>query len=320
MKAIRFDAPGDESVLYVADVASPSLDDHSVRVAVHATAVNRADLLQRRGLYPPPSGASDILGLECAGEIMEVGGEVASWRVGDRVMALLPGGGYAEEATVHSGSLMAVPGVLSYEEAGALPETFLTAFLNIFLIGGVKRGDSVLVHGGGSGVGTAAIALCREAGVRIMVTAGSDEKCRRCVEIGADRAINYRNEDFVAVARGVDLILDPVGGAYLTRNLEALGVGGRLVVIATMEGSVADLDLGILMAKRLRIIGSTLRSRSSEEKSEIIRQFIDQFGAALIAGRLRPVIDGVFPLEKAGEAHRLMRDGSHFGKIALKVR
>ncbi|MGH7858057.1 MAG: NAD(P)H-quinone oxidoreductase, partial [Candidatus Binatia bacterium] len=297
-----------------------------LRIRVRATAVNRADLLQRGGMYPPPPGASPVLGLECAGEVAEVGSAVSGWKPGDRAMALLAGGGYAEEVVVHAGSAMHVPDCLSDAEAGAMPEVFLTAFLNLFLLGEVPAGGSVLVHGGGSGVGTAAITLCREAGVRILVTAGTAEKCRRCREHGADAAIDYREEEFADVVRqttggrGVDVVLDPIGGSYLAANLASLAIGGRLVVIGLTGGARAELDMASLLLRRLRVIGSTLRARPVEEKAAIVRAFLERFGEALTGGRLRPVIDRELPLERAADAHRVVQASEHFGKVVLRVR
>jgi putative PIG3 family NAD(P)H quinone oxidoreductase len=325
MRAIVFDHPGDESVLHLGDVPSPTLGPDDLRIRVRATAVNRADLMQRQGLYPPPPGASAILGLECAGEVGEVGANVTGWTRGDRVMALLPGGGYAEEATVDAGSAIPVPSVLSDIEAAAFPEVFLTAFLNIFLLGAPPPKGSVLVHGGGSGVGTAAITLCREAGLRVIVTAGSDEKCRRCREHGADVAINYRDGDFATAVRestggrGVDVVLDSIGGRYLSSNLSSLAVGGALIVIGLIGGARGEIDLAALLMKRLRVIGSTLRGRPVAEKASIVRAFEARFGEALRAGRLRPVVDRVLPLANAAEAHRIMQSSVHFGKVALQV-
>ncbi|HEY6842797.1 MAG TPA: NAD(P)H-quinone oxidoreductase [Thermoanaerobaculia bacterium] len=320
MKAIVIDHPGDESVLALGNVDPPPLVEGSIRIRVHATAVNRADLLQREGHYPPPPGASPILGLECAGEVVEVQRGVEGWKPGDRAMALLPGGGYAEEAVADAGSAMHVPGVLSFEEAGAMPEVFLTAYLNIFELARAKRGETLLVHGGGSGVGTAAITLGRVAGLRVIVTAGSAEKCMKCMQHGADLAINYKSEDFVERARGADIILDHIGAHYLPRDLQALNTGGRVVIIGSMGGSgKAEVDVPTLLGKRQQIIGSTLRSRKKEEKAAIVAGFLDRFGDDLRAGRIKPVIDRVFPLEQAADAHRAMaRD--HFGKIVLRVR
>lgn len=325
MRAIVFDQPGDESVLHIGEVPSPPLGANDVRIRVRATAVNRADLLQRQGMYPPPPGASAVLGLECGGEIAEVGSAVRDWKVGERAMALLAGGGYAAEAVVDAGAAMRVPAALSDDEAGAFAEVFLTAFLNIFMLGAVPDGGSALVHGGGSGVGTAAITLCREAGIRVIVTAGSEEKCERCLAHGADVAINYRHGDFAPAVReatdgkGVDVVLDAIGARYLEGNLAALAMNGRLVVIGLMGGTRAELDLAGLMVKRQQIIGSTLRVRPAAEKAAIVQAFLARFGAALDAGRIRPVIDRVLPLEDAGEAHRIMKASEHFGKIALRV-
>lgn len=290
-------------------------------IAVRATAVNRADLLQAAGHYPPPPGTTDVLGLECAGVVSEVGSEVRGWRVGDRAMALLAGGGYAEEVVVHHGSAMHVPSVLSDEEAAAMPEVFLTAFLNLFLLAGVREGETALIHGGGSGVGTAATTLLKRAGVRVIVTAGSDEKCARCVAHGADLAINYKSEDFVEKARGANVILDHIGARYLPRDLDALAMDGRIVIIGSMGGQrEASIDVARLLGKRARIIGSTLRSRPVAEKGDIVSAFLARFGADLEAGRIRPAVHTVMPLERWKEAHALMASNEHFGKIVLRVR
>lgn len=326
MKAIVFDQPGDESVLRLAEVPAPPLGAGQIRVKVHATALNRADLLQRQGKYPPPPGASEILGLECAGEVAELGPGVRGLAVGDRVMALLAGGGYAEEAVVPYGCAMRIPELMPFEEAAAFPEAFLTVFLTVFRLGGLRAGGSVLAHGGGSGIGTTAITLVKAAGGTVVVTAGSDDKCVRCLGLGADAAVNYRTGDFVAAAReltgghGVDVVLDSIGAPYLERNLAALRTGGRLVVIATMGGGAGEVNLRDVLARRLSIVGSTLRGRSVEEKSGLVAMFVDRFGERLAAYRLRPVIDRVLPLERAAEAHRLMAASSHFGKIVLSLR
>lgn len=301
------------------------MDAESLRIRVRATSVNRADLLQRQGMYPVPAGASPILGLECAGEVIEVGTSVRGWQIGDRAMALLLGGGYAEEAVVHAGSAMPVPAALSDEEAGALPEVFLTAFLNIFMLGRAADSGAVLVHGGGSGVGTAAITLCKLAGMRVIVTAGSDEKCARCREHGADVAINYREGSFAAAVRaasggaGVGVILDCVGGRYLEPNLECLALDGKLVIIGLIGGARAEINLAGLLMKRQSVIGSTLRSRSNGDKAALVRAFLARFGAALEQGTIRPVIDRVLPLERAADAHRLVQSSEHFGKVVLRV-
>jgi putative PIG3 family NAD(P)H quinone oxidoreductase len=302
------------------DVDSPKLESDQLRIRVHATAINRADLLQREGHYPPPPGASPILGMECAGEVIEIGADVRGWTRGERAMALLAGGGYAEEVVVHHGSAMHVPDVLSDEEAAALPEVFITAYLTVFELARAKAGETLLVHGGGSGVGTAATTLAKLAGLRVLVTAGSKEKCDRCVAHGADEAINYREEDFVERARGANVILDHIGARYLARDLEALALEGRVVMIGSMGGqSRVEIDVSKLLGKRQQIIGSTLRARSNEEKARIVASFLSRFGDDLRAGRVRPVIDRVLPLEQAAEAHRVMMSNAHFGKIVLRV-
>ena len=301
--------------LTAGDAPSPTVGADDLRIAVSATSVNRADLLQRAGKYPPPPGASEILGLECAGVVTEFGENVRGWTIGDRAMALLAGGGYAEEVVVHAGSAMHVPDDLTDEEAAALPEVFLTAFLNLFLLAKLRGGETVLIHGGGSGVGTAATTLAKLAGARVLVTAGSAEKCARCIEHGADVAINYREEDFVEKARGANVILDHIGARYLLRDLEALATDGRIVIIGSMGGERhAQVDVGQLLGKRAQIIGSTLRSRTAAEKANIVSAFVERFG-----GRVRPVVHSVLPLERADEAHRLMEASEHFGKIVLLV-
>jgi putative PIG3 family NAD(P)H quinone oxidoreductase len=325
MKAILFDKPGDESVLYLGETADPVLGPGEVRLRVRACAVNRADLLQRQGLYPPPPGASPILGLECAGEVAELGAGVSGWRVGGRAMALLAGGGYAEQVVVHAGSLLPVPAHFSWEQAASLPEVYLTVFLTVFQLGALRSGGAVLVHGGGSGIGTACTQLAKRAGAIVVVTAGSDAKCRRCLELGADAAVNYRDGDFVAAAqqatggRGVDVVLDSIGAPYLERNLSALAVGGRLVLIGLMGGAKAELNLAGLLARRLSVIGSTLRARPALEKAELVAAFRARFGDALEEGAIVPVVDRVLPLADAAEAHRAMKASEHFGKIALRV-
>ncbi len=325
MKAIVVDTPGAEDVLKIGEAPSPTLTPEDIRIRVRATAVNRADLLQRQGMYPPPPGASPIIGLECAGDVIEVGGAVTGWKVGDRAMALLPGGGYAEEAVAHHGSAMHVPAALSYEEAGALPEVFLTSFLNIFMLGAIKPGGAALVHGGGSGIGTASTTLLKEAGMRALVTAGSKEKCRRCRDHGADVAINYRDGDFAPHVReatdgkGVNVILDSIGGQYFAANLDCLATDGRLVIIGLIGGAKADINLALLLIRRLQVIGSTLRTRAAADKAEIVARFLERFGAALAAGRIKPVVDRVLPLEQAAEAHRIVQASTHFGKVVLRV-
>jgi tumor protein p53-inducible protein 3 len=325
MIAVTVAKPGDETQLKLAEVPDPAPGPQDLLIRVRCSALNRADLMQRQGMYPPPPGTSDIMGLECAGEVIEVGREVRGWRVGERAMALLPGGGYAQKAAVHHGSAMHVPAALSDEEAAALPEVFLTAFLNLFMLAGIDAGQTALIHGGGSGVGTAAIVLLREAGARSIVTAGSAEKCEQCLRIGADVAINYNDGPFAPKVktatngRGADAILDSIGGAYLAPNIEALAQGGRLVLIGLMKGARAEIDLAALLRRHLRIIGSTLRTRSVEEKARIVDAFLKRFGKALESGAIRPTIDCVMPMAQAADAHRRMQASTHFGKIVLRV-
>ncbi len=325
MKAVICEKPGDESVLKVGEAADPKPGSGELLIRVSHTAINRADLMQRQGFYPPPPGASEILGLECAGEVGALGAGVSGWRVGERVMALLAGGGYAEQAVVDAGSAMRLPSTMSDEEGAAFPEVFLTAFLNIFMLAEAKAGESVLVHGGGSGVGTAAILLCREAGVRSIVTAGSDAKCEQCLRLGADAAINYKAGPFPPAVktatngRGADVVLDHIGGAYLGPNIEALAHGGRLVLIGLMKGARGEVDLNPVLRRHLKIMGSTLRSRPAAEKAQIVAALLARFGAALEAGRLRPPIYKVVPMAQAGDAHRMMAASEHFGKIVLRV-
>jgi NADPH2:quinone reductase len=326
MKAIVVDTPGPADALRFGETPCPEPGPGEVRIAVHATAVNRADLYQREGRYPPPPGATPILGLECAGLVDAVGARVRRFRAGDPVMALLAGGGYAEFAVVDQGSVFRLPEGWSMVEGAAFPEVFLTAFLNLFRLGGWSAGETALVHGGASGVGTAALALAREAGFALYATAGREEKCRRLRELGAAGAFDY-HDDWAARlrdatgGRGVDLILDPIGGRYLEAHLGLLAVGGRLVVIGGMGGvRRAELDFGTLLAKRISIVGSTLRARSAAEKAALVLDFEERFGGALAAGRLRPLLDSTFPLREAADAHRRLESGDHFGKVALIVR
>ena len=325
MKAILIDKPGDENVLKLGESPDPAAGPDDLLIDVKYAALNRADIMQRQGFYPPPPGASPILGLECAGTVAAVGANVKGWRSGDRVMALLAGGGYAEKAAVHHGSAMHVPSALSDEEAAAIPEVFLTAFLNLFMLAEVKSGESVLIHGGGSGVGTASIQLLREAGVRSIVTAGSDAKCEQCLRFGADVAINYNAGPFAPKVkaatndRGADVILDSIGAAYLMPNLEALAHSGRLVLIGLMRGAKTEIDLSLVLRRHLKIFGSTLRTRPASEKAEIVSAFVARFGSALEAGKLRPPIYKALPLAEASAGHRMMQASEHFGKIVLKI-
>ncbi len=324
MKAVIVEKPGDESVLKIGEVPEPAIKPDELLIRVRAAGLNRADILQRQGFYPPPPGASEIIGMECAGEVAAVGGAVTGWKVSDRAMALLPGGGYAEKAAVYHGSAMKIPALLSFEEAAGLPEVFLTAFLNIFMLADIKSGETALIHGGGSGVGTASILLLKEAHARSIVTAGSDAKCEQCLKLGADVALNYNSGPFAPSVRtatngrGVDVILDSIGGPYLAGNIEALAQGGRLVLIGLMRGTHAEIDLSAVLRRHLKIFGSTLRMRAAAEKAQIVAAFLKQFGPALEAGRVRPPIYKVLPAADAATAHRMMQASEHFGKIILK--
>ena len=325
MKAIVVDSPGDPEVMHLAEMPDPSPGPGEVLVRARATAVNRADTLQRRGFYPPPPGASEIIGMEVAGEVAGLGEGVDGWRAGDRVMALLAGGGYAELVAVPAGQLMRVPDGMSWTDAAAIPEVFLTAHDNLFTRGRLTAGETVLIHGGGGGVGTAAIQLAHRAGARVLVTAGSAGKLERCRELGADAGINHREEDFVARAReltggdGVDVILDVMGASYLARNLDALAVEGRLVIIGLQGGTTSDIDLNAMLRRRLTVIATTLRGRPVAQKAEIVRRFVEDGLEGFAGGSLRPVVDRVLPLAEAAAAHRAMEAGENVGKLVLTV-
>ncbi|MGH7054707.1 MAG: NAD(P)H-quinone oxidoreductase [Stellaceae bacterium] len=318
------DAGGPE-VLAVETGPVPTPGPGEVLIRVAYAGVNRPDVMQRRGLYPPPPGASPILGLEIAGEIVARGNGVTGFEDGERVCALVAGGGYAEYCTAPAPQCLPVPKGLTLAEAAALPETFFTVWTNVFDRGRLRTGETFLVHGGTSGIGTAAIQLAHAFGARVLATAGSAEKCAVCTKLGAAAAINYRTEDFVAVARrmtdgkGVDLILDMVGGSYFPRNLRALAVEGRLVQIAFQEGSEVSCNLTPIMTKRLTVTGSTLRPRSVAEKGAIAAALKDKVWPLIEASRVKPVIHKVFPLEEAAAAHALMEGGVHIGKIVLAV-
>ncbi len=326
MKAIVVQNDQKNNPLVWQDVAAPTYGAEEVLVDIHAAALNRADLMQRAGKYPPPPGASEILGLEMAGKIAAVGAGVTKWQVSDRVCALLPGGGYAEQVDVPYQMLMRVPENWTYEQAAAIPEVFLTAFVNLFMEANLQAGETVLIHGGASGVGTAAIQLAREAGCRVFITAGTGEKTTRCRELGAELAINYKEEDFAeriqeyTQGEGVDVILDMVGAAYLERNLRLLKLRGRLVFISMLSGAKTEINLGALMGRRLRMIGSVLRSRSLDEKIEIKQCFVDRFWPLLLDGTIQPIIDSVYPIEQVEAAHQYMADNRNIGKIVLQIR
>ena len=325
MKAIIVKTDNKKPVLVWQAVSDISFGPAEVLVKVRATAVNRADLLQAQGHYPPPAGVSEILGLEMSGVVVAIGAEVRNRHIGDRVMALLPGGGYAEQVAVHHGLLLELPRSWSWAQGAAVPEVWLTAFLNLFLEGELKSGQTVLIHAGGSGVGTAGVQMARETGTTVFTTAGSEPKLDKCRGLGANLAINYKNEDFsqailaATAGQGVDLILDPVGGSYLRKNLEILKENGRLINIGLLGGRTAEIDLGWVLGKSLRIIGSRLRSRPLEEKIRIIRQFKEQFWPLLIAGKMQPVIDRIFPVTDAQAAHDYVRQNRNIGKVILEM-
>jgi putative PIG3 family NAD(P)H quinone oxidoreductase len=314
-----------EPVLVWEEVSDIGYRTEEVLVNVKATAINRADLAQARGNYPPPPGASEILGLEMAGVIQELGDEVDGWRIGDRVCALLPGGGYAEKAAVPHKMLLRLPDEWSFAEGAAIPEVWYTAYVNLFMEGSLETGETVLIHAGGSGVGTAAIQLVKAIGARVFVTAGTAAKLARCRELGAELAINYKETDFLTEVmaatkdRGVDLILDPVGGTYLARNVNALRPFGRLVNIGLLGGAQGKMNVAHLLRKRLRIIGSTLRTRPVSEKIEITRQFEQRFWPALLSGELQPIIDSVFAIEDAQAAHEYVLQNRNTGKVILSL-
>lgn len=317
---------GDASVLKVGEVKAPTPNEGELLVRVHATALNRADLLQRRGLYPPPPGAPEILGLEMAGVVEQVPAGCSEYNVGDRVCALLPGGGYAEYVTIPTQMAIPIPQGLSFEEAAAVPEVFLTAYLNLFWLGGLTRDSTVLIHAGASGVGTAAIQLVREVGARALVTAGSAEKIERCLKLGATGGWNYKEGGFASWAlektegKGVNLILDFVGAPYFEGNLQALAMDGRLVVIGTMGGTeISNFNLGKLMAKRLQVIGTTLRNRKLEDKIRLTKDFCDFALPRFEDGRLKPIVDSVFEFNEVAKAHEYMESNANIGKIVLRI-
>ena len=326
MRVVEIAEPGGPEVLRPSTRPVPTPQAGEILIRVHAAGVNRPDALQRAGAYAPPPGASDLPGLEAAGEVVAVGpGGGSRWRPGDRVCALLPGGGYAEYALTHRDHALPVPGDLSMIEAAALCETFFTVWHNVFERGRLVAGESFLVHGGSSGIGTTAIQLAAARGARVFATAGSPEKCAACEALGAERAIDYRAADFVSVTqeatggRGVDVILDMVGGDYLARDVRALAPDGRLVMIAFLGGPKAELNFAQVMTKRLTITGSTLRPRSVEAKARMAAALESEVWPLLASGRIAPVMDRTFPLEDAAGAHARMESSAHIGKIVLAV-
>ncbi len=326
MKAVLLNGFGGREMLAIGEVPRPSPGENQLLVKVMATSVNRPDIIQRQGHYPPPKGESDILGLEVAGTIEQIGPGVSGWKVGDRIMGLVAGGGYAEYALAYAAHLIPIPDSMSFEQAACICETYITAFLNIFMIGGFQDGESALLHGGGGGVNTAAIQLCQTLtpNAKIVVTA-SAQKIERVKELGAHLVINYQEQDFAeeikgyTAGQGVNLILDHVGAKYLAPNMAALAVEGRLVVIGVIGGAKAELNLALMMVKRQRIIGSVLRSRPVAQKGKITAEFANTVVPKLADGTIAPLISATFALDEVAEAHEMMETSKHFGKIVLRV-
>ena len=326
MKAVEITAFGPAEVLKIVERPDPVPAAGEILIDVAAAGVNRPDVIQRLGKYPPPPGASDIPGLEVAGTVAALGANVSGWAIGDPICALVAGGGYAERAAVPHQQCLPIPKGLSAIQAAGLPETFFTVWTNVFQRGKLTAGETILIHGGSSGIGTTAIQLAKAFGARVLTTAGSEEKCEATRQLGAEHAFNYRTQDWVAEAKrvtggdGVNLILDIVGGDYIARNLDLLSVEGRLLQIAFLKTAKAEVDFSLVMRKRLTVTGSTLRPRSPEEKGAIARELLAQVWPLLERGTVAPVIHKVFPLAEAAAAHRLMEESSHIGKLILAVR
>lgn len=325
MTAVAISTPGGPMVLKPEKRDVPMPEAGEILIRVHAAGVNRPDVMQRKGAYPPPPGASDLPGLEVAGEVAALGEGATRWRVGDQVCALTPGGGYAEYVKVHASNALPLPAGFTYTEAAAVPETYFTVWHNVFERGALKAGETVLIHGGASGIGTTAIQLASARGSYVIATAGSAEKCEACLKLGADRAVNYREEDFVKAVKeatggkGANVILDMVGGDYVGRNYDAAAVEGRIVQIATQTGAVASADFSKLMVKRLVHTGSTLRPRTVEFKGAVASALETQVWPLLATRRVAPVMDMIFPLKEAWRAHERMEEGDNIGKIVLDV-
>ncbi|MFJ1866559.1 NAD(P)H-quinone oxidoreductase [Streptomyces sp. NPDC101733] len=323
MHAITIEQPGGPEALVWAEAPDPVAGEGEVLVEVVASAVNRADLLQRQGFYDPPPGASRHPGLECSGRVVEVGPGVSGWAVGDEVCALLSGGGYAERVAVPAGQLLPVPAGVDLVTAAALPEVVCTVWSNVFMVAGLGPGETLLVHGGSSGIGTMAVQLGKAIGARVAVTAGGKEKLARCAELGADVLIDYREQDFVEEVRaatdgaGADVILDIMGGKYLARNVDALAVNGRLAIIGLQGGVKAELNLGALLAKRAAITATSLRGRPLDEKAAIVAAVREHVWPLLASGRVRPVVHATYPMRDAAEAHRTLESSTHVGKLLL---
>ncbi|OMO65082.1 Alcohol dehydrogenase superfamily, zinc-type [Corchorus olitorius] len=323
MKAIVITTPGGPEVLQLQEVDDPEVKDNEVLIKVEATALNRADTLQRKGSYPPPKGASPYLGLECSGTIQAIGKDVSRWKVGDQVCALLSGGGYAEKVAVPAGQVLPIPPGVSLKDAGGLPEVACTVWSTVFMMSHLSAGETFLVHGGSSGIGTFAIQIAKAKGAKVFVTAGSEEKLASCKNLGADVCINYKTEDFVARVKeetggkGVDVILDCVGAAYLQRNLDSLNFDGRLCIIGMQSGAVTEIKLNTLLPKRLTVQGAALRPRTPENKAMVVNEVEKNVWPEFAAGTVKPITHKAFPLSEAGEAHRLMESSEHIGKILL---
>ncbi|KAJ6416527.1 hypothetical protein OIU84_002396 [Salix udensis] len=323
MKAVVITTPGGPEVLQLQEVEDPQIKEDEVLVKVEATALNRADTLQRQGKYPPPTGASSYPGLECSGTIEAVGKNVSRWKIGDQVCALLSGGGYAEKVAVPAGQVLPVPQGVSLKDAASLPEVACTVWSTVFMMSRLSAGETFLVHGGSSGIGTFAIQIAKYKGVRVFVTAGSEDKLAVCKDLGADVCINYKNEDFVARVKeetdgkGVDVILDSIGAPYFQKNVDSLSIDGRLFLLGFMGGFVTQVNLASLFAKRITVQAAGLRTRSLENKAEIVSEVEKNVWPAIAAGKLKPVVYKYLPLSKAAEGHQLMESSKHAGKILL---
>ena len=322
MRAITAPEPGGPEALIVTELPDPEAGPGEVVIDVVASAVNRADTMQRQGFYPPPEGASDVLGLECSGRISAVGAGVEGWSEGDEVCALLAGGGYGEKVAVPAGQVMPLPSGVDLKAAGAIPEVACTVWSNVFMLAGLQPDETLLVHGGAGGIGNFAIQLAKAVGARVLTTAGSAEKIELCESLGADRAINYHDEDFVEVVKdlgGADVILDNMGAKYLGRNVEALATQGRLVIIGMQGGVKGELDISVLLKKRAAVLATTLRARPAGEKAAICTSVVEHVWPLIAEGKVRSFVHEEVPFEEASRAHELMESGSHSGKILLTV-
>lgn len=321
MRAVVVNEPGGVDALEVVDVPDPEPEQGEVLIRVRAAGVNRADLLQRQGFYPPPPGASDVLGLECSGEVAAVGPDVDGFTIGDHVCALLAGGGYAEGVAVPAGQVAPVPAGIDLVDAAGLMETACTVWSNVVMVGRLQSGETLLVHGGGSGIGTTAIQVATALGARVLTTVGSEEKAAACRELGADVVVNYREQDFAEALDDdpADVVLDIIGAKYLAKNLAVLATGGRLVVIGMQGGTKAELDLSTLVRKRASVTATSLRARPAAEKAEIVAQTVEHVWPMVAAGQVRPVVHTTFPLADVAQAHQVLEESSHVGKVLLTV-